>query len=352
MRVSSHHLVYLALWVLAGCSAGIEAEPTPLPLFTLNSIWAADADDIWLAGALPAPTHGSGLVHYDGVSWSLLDRFDGQIAQVSGSGPDDVWLLERRSSGWESYEHRWYRGSSTGFEEHPLPTSEADTYRFLGGARDDVWLVTSTEDAGDSGWVGELRIWRHDGATWTEVAGAPGARLRSWFEVVRDGDGQIWIAGEARRSEGLLPLQRWSAERGWVSVALPPEVDQQPSVQVEGGRLHMVSGSVYRYGESGWTVISEPPGEEVRSSRGHTVTAYGIWSVEHSRSRTSCRSLSECGDTETDLSEGTARLDRAGQEDFVVPVQGSCGDGPCFVQESPDEAWMITARRAWRLEPR
>ena len=108
--------------------ATVPSSPfSPGGQYNASAIWAAAANDVWVGGTLPSPSLGGTLQHFDGVHWtvaslSTLDpvtiwgwcstsvwvvtggsvvHFDGSVwtstgtgngSELSGTGPDDVWL--------------------------------------------------------------------------------------------------------------------------------------------------------------------------------------------------------------------------------------------------------------------
>jgi hypothetical protein len=87
----------------------------------LTSIWAASATDVWVGCASWLDGSG-GLLHFDGDSWTKLTSLDGTSLEgtspvVSGSGPDDVWVVtggglvfHRDASGWKRIASPTLRG--------------------------------------------------------------------------------------------------------------------------------------------------------------------------------------------------------------------------------------------------
>ena len=352
MHTAIKRLTYLCLSLglssLTACFGGF-VESEELPIESTLAVWAAASDDIWVAGPLRHPATGSGLVHYDGESWSLVQQFEGDFIELEGDGARGLWLMERERRGLPEARFRAYQRTATGFEEVGLPTEDGDQhYKLLGGGDGEVWLLSATTD--DRSRVVEVGLWRRAEGAWVEID-RYAQELGREISLARDGEGRVWIEGSVNGRGSFL--DRWSPATGWVSVELPPEPTFAP-LQVHQGRVHYVGRRVYRFDEAGWAPITEEPDDSVRSSYGHTITPYGVWSVEHSGTNTStrCDSIFTCGLVTTDRSSGIARLRRPGQEDFILAVDGSCRAGPCFVQEDPDEAWMIGDGRAWRLDVR
>lgn len=58
-----------------------------------GDIWGSCASDVWAALAPVAPTYSPRVAHFDGEKWSTITLVAGQSGSlVSGTGPDDVWV--------------------------------------------------------------------------------------------------------------------------------------------------------------------------------------------------------------------------------------------------------------------
>lgn len=144
-------------------------------------VWAASATDVWIAG-------DGRVEHWDGASWTALPTGlstafnDDRLENISGTGPDDVFIVGRKGIilHWDGSQLvRMTSGTTT-----PL----SDVFAL---APDDVWAV------------GNGAILHYDGTSWSTVSTMPGAVLRG---VWGSGQNNVYFGGES----GLL--LRWDGQ--------------------------------------------------------------------------------------------------------------------------------------------
>jgi len=191
----------LTLAALApGCSDPPEQPPPPPPEKAgwqvvldegdldraVLSVWGSGPEDVFAVGG----PLGNGLetlaVHFDGEAWKELHPGGEQTYWwVSGSGPDDVWMVgeEGRISHWDG----------VNFTEHTSDTL-ATLWGVWAASKTDAWAVGGTPEGGTSAPNDVVLHW--DGATWAPVT-LPGAPLgRALYKVWGTSSDDLYVVGE------------------------------------------------------------------------------------------------------------------------------------------------------------
>ena len=137
---------------------GWSVVPHGLTTEPLHSAWASSETDLYAA------TDNGAVLHYDGARWSIVASGPATLYDMSGSGPDDVWIIGP-STLWHWDGFAWLDRSS----ELPDPGSGyAAVYVAPGG---DLFLA------------GEKLV-RFDGTTWTsydiQVTGSSPSVAHMW----------------------------------------------------------------------------------------------------------------------------------------------------------------------------
>ena len=207
--------VYAACWfekdpncnnLPPGCRSGIlhydgstwSALDEPI-LNTARNIWGSAADDIWVTG--------KGIFHYDGVSWTTVvgdSPYD--FEDVWGTGPDDVYILF-----YDKIYH--FDGSSWDSIDFPTPGSY---YALWGSGPNDIFAV------GSSG-----RFMHYDGASWTD---GQMPTIKMLWDVWGTGPDNVYAVG----GSGTVMHYDGAA---WSEVWVPtfPSVSTYPTTPSFGG---------------------------------------------------------------------------------------------------------------------
>lgn len=235
----------------------------------LNGLWGTSGQDVWAVG------QSGTILHYDGSAWTkVASGTKADLRSIWGSG-DDIWI------GSSTGVLRW--NGSTWVEA--LAGADGG-FLVNGSASDDVWAAGNTiarwngaawtpvaTDAGqlkalhvatrDRAWaVGELGIYRWDGASWA-LSGSPGGSptpLRVIREVAAD---DVWAAGslgEMARWDGLS----WNMVSGgisgagrWLNDVWGSSADDLWAVGVEyAPGTGQASGVILRRGTAGWASVA------------------------------------------------------------------------------------------------
>lgn len=180
-----------------GQDAGVWEEVESPTTQQLDAIWGAAADDIWAVG------HGGVAIHYDGAAWTasstgtsaVLYSVWGAPSGKFWAGGDDTMI---RWEGGQWVPDPWFTGRSIA--------------QIRGSGADDVWVALSAESV--------LAHW--DGASWSEVA-APEDEFISALWV--PAPGQVWAMGLERgvyrRSAGAWEFFELPDEGGvWIGSSL------------------------------------------------------------------------------------------------------------------------------------
>lgn len=167
---------------------GSSWQTWPMPREGLiDQLWAADDTDVWAVGA------GADVEHFDGTRWRNVHTpapTSSELFGVSGSGPDDVWMVGQYPQGpmhtlivhWDGTTWKVTRGLG-----RPGETSLASVAVLSPG---DGWAAGRTES--DSGSRGLTLHWngKHWGDSFQQVL--PNASL-SGVSAVSPTD--VWVGG-------------------------------------------------------------------------------------------------------------------------------------------------------------
>jgi hypothetical protein len=151
------------------------------------SVWGSSPDDVYAVGG---PLGNSGFetlaVHYDGSAWRRLSPGGAETFWwVSGSAPDDVWMVGEngRIAHWDG----------SGFTEHDSGVT-ATLWGVWAASKTDAWAVGGTPGGG-AGPQNDI-VLRWDGAAWAP-APLPGAPLgRSLYKVWGTASEDLYVVGE------------------------------------------------------------------------------------------------------------------------------------------------------------
>jgi hypothetical protein len=151
----------------------------------LLSVWGTAADDVWAAGAVPAPGESPTVLHFDGSSWTQLDTgtrtnlwwvygFDGGPVYFGGEGGT---ILRRDGSG------DFVRMNTPG---------QGAVFGIWGSSPTDLWAV-----GGEPGGANGAFAWRLQGDEWVPAPGFPesvSANAALW-KVFGRGSSDVWMVG-------------------------------------------------------------------------------------------------------------------------------------------------------------
>jgi hypothetical protein len=153
-------------------------EAPPSSRFSsFDDVFALASNDVWAVGTYQDTNfHYLTLAeHWDGKRWSYVKTAapaggDSELAAVSGSGPDDVWVVGGRIYNSQTLAEHW---DGTSWHRVHLPSNDGNNSLLLGIATvspNDAWAVgwTQTETSEDA----LIEHW--DGSSWS-IASAPTA---------------------------------------------------------------------------------------------------------------------------------------------------------------------------------
>lgn len=156
---------------------------------TLLSVWGSGPKDVWAVGGPLGNTGFTTLVmHFDGSAWHRLSPGGEQTFWwVSGSSPDDVWMVgeQGRIAHWD--------GQTQKFTEHTSGVS-ATLWGVMAFSPTDVWAVGGTPEGGVG--PGNDIVLHWDGSAWSPVV-LPGNPLgRSLYKIWGDSPDNLYVVGE------------------------------------------------------------------------------------------------------------------------------------------------------------
>ncbi|MDI1477126.1 hypothetical protein [Polyangium sp. y55x31] len=150
------------------------------------SVWGSGPKDVFAVGGPLGNGQESLVVHFDGASFRELHPGGDQTYWwVSGSGPDDVWMVgeEGRITHWD--------GAT--FTEHVSGTT-ATLWGVWAAGKTDAWAVGGTPEGGTGAANDVVLHW--DGSTWTPVT-LPGMPLgRAHYKVWGTSSDDLYVVGE------------------------------------------------------------------------------------------------------------------------------------------------------------
>jgi hypothetical protein len=248
---------------------GTSAQPALIatPQENITSVWGSGSDDIYVVGLRDL------VMHYDGSTWSTLDvvpcasQFCYFLSDVSGSGPDDVYIvsgglvLHRDASTWTEIPsagapisdvwsaepaHAYLVGAS-GMIRHAdgqvlTPMTSPVTVPLFdvdGRAWDDVWAVG-----------GQGTVVHYDGASWSVVAIDTVADL---YSVLVLDDGTVVVGGT-----GGVVRQRSGTT--WIPLDLPGPSSVNGLFGSDPADLFAVSGGLLHHDGVVWSPVRHETG--------------------------------------------------------------------------------------------
>jgi hypothetical protein len=169
------------------------------------SVWGSGPNDVYAVGGPLGNGQETLAVHFDGAAWKELHPGGTETFWwVSGSGPDDVWMVgeKGRLTHWD--------GAS--FTEHVSGTT-ATLWGVWAASETDAWAVGGTPEGDPAAPDDVVLHW--DGASWAP-APLPGQPLgRALYKVWGTSSDDLYVVGEY----GTI----WHKKGGsWVLESEPP----------------------------------------------------------------------------------------------------------------------------------
>ncbi len=192
---------------------------------TVAELLPLDTGELWALTWSRGPSLGG--LRWDGTAWRQVAVGGFDSGRLTGTAPDDVWVLSGRPQHWDG--SAW-TGYDAGFFTDLRSVSRDDVWAVgLGGRaarwRGTGWSEVSTGTTGDlqvlwsSGtddvWAGGATLIHWDGAAWAPAPGLDAAEDLRITSLSGSGSGpaDVWAAG-AR-------LHHWDGA-AWKDVAAPP----------------------------------------------------------------------------------------------------------------------------------
>ena len=275
--------------IVTGVGEAWTLATTPPLKGNLYGIHGNAADNIYAVG------QEGQVLHYDGISWSLLGGIPASVATLdlktvwvddagvaTISGKDGLILQGSQSGGFTHFGNLVIGGSLDGVwgvdgervlvgensqiwhhiggwaADDPIPTTQhlRDVW---GAAADDVWAV---------GLTGVLNHW--DGSAWTKIDGPTGSGLESiWGRSAEE----IYAAG----ANGTI--LKWNGET-WLLIASQTDKDLRGVFGFPGGDVWAVGklGTIMRRGELAWGSVTIDPKVYDDGTEEYYVThLHGVW---------------------------------------------------------------------------
>ncbi|MET9296711.1 hypothetical protein [Streptomyces sp. NPDC003077] len=221
----------------------------------LDKISAAAPDDVWAAGTISGDTStGLLLQHWDGKKWTKIDRpappegWMSFVGDIAAFGPKSAWLT---SFDWDqasnSYDYRLERWTGSMWRRVSLPAApgggQVQPWDITGTGPDDVWVTAEAV----TGEVSVPLLYHWDGSRWTtHKVPTPTAHPTGWVanHAVTAGRNSVYVLGktnDAQAPEATMAA-RWTGSR-WQTLPAPP-VDEVNAANVDGaGRLWVAGWS-------------------------------------------------------------------------------------------------------------
>jgi len=150
------------------------------------SVWGSGENDVYAVGGPLGNGQETLAVRFDGEAWRELHPGGTETYWwVSGSGPDDVWMVGEvgRITHWDG----------TTFKEHVSGTT-ATLWGVWAASKTDAWAVGGTPEGGTSEPNDVVLHW--DGSTWSNVT-LPGTKLgRTHYKVWGTSSDNLYVVGE------------------------------------------------------------------------------------------------------------------------------------------------------------
>ncbi|MDB5213115.1 MAG: hypothetical protein JWO86_1042 [Myxococcaceae bacterium] len=179
-------------------------EPLPSPDLVLSAVWSFAPDDAFAVG-------DSGMIHWDGKTWSLVPGGDGGLEGLTGlwaSGPNDIWAVA-------SGQHRLLHGTRASGGSISWTTLETDggptRDHVTGTAPGDVWTA-GVEDDGTQ--VLEHAVSVDGGAPTFSKLVIPDSPFFTNGLFVSAGD-ELWIAGSGDAAAVVLHAKKKANVYAW-----------------------------------------------------------------------------------------------------------------------------------------
>lgn len=266
----------------AWCPVAIPPEPV-----TLNGIWGAEPDDVWIVGTPDVAFHWNG----SRLATARLGTRQ-SLFGVWGSAKDDVWTFSSTSAMWHT---RGFDGEDAGWSRTSGTTGPNDdgswptpVFAMWGRSAMDIWAV----GAGAAGEPLRPNVfhcdgWRDGAPRWeaspTSAMDPPGLEPISFHAISGSGSAGVWIVGaggKTRRTDGWQPDggASWTAVNSHTSTMLHA-VWASPSGVVwaggEGGTMRRFS----REDAGGYTAeaVDFPSTATIRALWGSTDD--DVWAV-------------------------------------------------------------------------
>lgn len=204
-----------------------------------NAVWGSSADDVWAVGEADGEPR---VWHYDGQGWSE------QAPPAVAAGIDDVWGAAGEV--WLAGHGGVQRRTADGWQGWP----EVDAVALWGTGPDEIFAA------------GTRRVWRFDGAEWTEEPEANELAEIDDMEVVGIWGGaadSVWVVGGRVVCECGQTMALYRSAEAWSLVSLRTEMFIQAiwgsgpfHALAVGGAVFTDEGSgIFGYDGQGWQQV-------------------------------------------------------------------------------------------------
>jgi hypothetical protein len=201
-------------------ASGWALEPRPTDL-DLSGLYGSGPDDIWaVASPSSDPPSDAGppsgaLLHWDGRAWTTMRPGGRTYWDLSGSAPDDAWVLTYRDA--DTVLLHW---DGSAWLPAVLPGPGYSLGDVCAGGPNDLWAIAADET--QTSW--DMHILHWDGSAWTVSFSLPGEGLGPRFNGgISCGPGtDVWAAVYDFGTSQNSAMQ--GAGGVWQSVSLPPAI--------------------------------------------------------------------------------------------------------------------------------
>lgn len=134
----------------------------PTTTTTYEAVWGSSATDVWAVG-------GTRVDRYTGSGWTTYGRSATVLLDVSGTGPNDVWI-----TGEGAYIQRW---NGTAWSTNTMNGIGSDLFAVHALSTANVWVTSGVPSKQTANWTG---------STWTPYTTTANAMSSLWGSGATD----------------------------------------------------------------------------------------------------------------------------------------------------------------------
>ncbi len=219
-----------------------------------RAVWAAAADDVWIAGNNFLLDDRAAVAHWNGLTLTAVDVPGlNDVYQLLGFAADDIWAHGNHGSGEPNVNRlAHFDGAWTVTVAADLdfgsPVVERSLSWLSGTAADDVWLYGHERTSTSAEWESVLAHW--NGAAWSRIAGPPGGVSAIW-----PSSNYLWVMHAVDMKYQSI-LSRWDGST-WQDFGPPIEIPLADMVGFADDDIWVAgyNGLVYHWNGASWQQV-------------------------------------------------------------------------------------------------